>query len=241
MRTLILSDIHANHEALEAVLAAAGSWDACACLGDWVGYGASPAAVLAWAQAASVFAIRGNHDRACATGDGIEFFTPDAARSAYWTHAQLSASDLGWLAALPSGPQTWNGLHLAHGSPLDEDQYVLAFETATAIFAATTAPVQWIGHTHLQGGFVLSGGVIENIAIAAAGPTTLPLSPSARYLLNPGSVGQPRDGDPRAAFAVVSGGAVTFHRAAYDIAAAQAAILAAGLPPRLAHRLRSGT
>ncbi|HEY7838724.1 MAG TPA: metallophosphoesterase family protein [Terriglobales bacterium] len=243
MRTLIFSDVHANQQALMAVIAAAGHWDEAACLGDWVGYGAAPGAVLAWAQTAKVLTIRGNHDRACATGDGIASFTPDAAQSAHWTHAQLSTTERQWLAALPPGPQSWNGMLLAHGSPRDEDEYVIGLDTAAAIFAGTTDAVQWIGHTHLQGGFVLTGGVVALLGMSPTGRTELRLDPTARYLLNPGSVGQPRDGDPRAAFAIAGnpGDTVTFHRVAYDLAAAQAAILAAGLPPRLARRLQTGT
>jgi len=254
MRVLVYSDVHANWEALQAVAAATGDVDASVCLGDVVGYGASPNEASAWVRQHTPIVIRGNHDRACASLDGIEQFNPSAASAAHWTHAQLHAEHLGWLKQLPAGPLAWRDCTLVHGSPIDEDEYVVEAVQAAGAFASNTVELQWFGHTHIQGGFVLDH---DQIHVLLTGPlrqathTAIPAQPAARvlkllpncrYLLNPGSVGQPRDGDWRAAFAVYDDATreVTFRRVPYDLAAAQERILRSGLPPRLAHRLAQG-
>ncbi len=255
MRVLIYSDVHANAEALAAMAeAAAGAYDASLCLGDVVGYGANPNQTTAWVREHTPVVIRGNHDRACASLDGIQWFNPAAAAAARWTHAQLEPANLAWLQALPAGPLPWENHCLVHGSPLDEDEYLMEAVQAAGAFAATPARCIWFGHTHVQGGVALlqSGGesTLETLpsAASAAGPGAppavrrFPLEPGARYLINPGSVGQPRDGDWRAAFVLLDEeqGWVEFHRVPYDLAAAQARILEAGLPMKLAQRLAAG-
>ncbi|HVA63110.1 MAG TPA: metallophosphoesterase family protein [Terriglobales bacterium] len=251
MRVLIYSDVHANWEALDAMAAAtAGRYDASLCLGDVVGYGASPNQTSAWVRDHSPVVIRGNHDRACASLDGIQWFNPAAAAAARWTHATISPEATAWLQALPAGPLAWRELSLVHGSPLDEDEYLIEPAQAAGAFAATSAAQHWFGHTHLQGGFTLADDQVSAWTTVPpdlppsqqASSVALPLRPDARYLFNPGSVGQPRDGDWRAAFAILDEGAarVEFHRIPYDLAAAQARILEAGLPARLAERLAKG-
>jgi diadenosine tetraphosphatase ApaH/serine/threonine PP2A family protein phosphatase len=255
MRVLIYSDVHANAEALAAMAAAAaGRYDASLCLGDVVGYGANPNEAAAWVREHTPVVIRGNHDRACASLDGIEWFNPSAAAAARWTHATLAADHTAWLASLPAGPVRWQGECLVHGSPMDEDEYLMEAVQAAGAFAATAATCVWFGHTHVQGGFALvqTGGETQLEAIHGAGdahhPAAVPasrrmaLAPGARYLINPGSVGQPRDGDWRAAYALLNAEEawVEFHRVPYDIEAAQRRILEAGLPMKLAQRLAQG-
>ncbi|MGH9488065.1 MAG: metallophosphoesterase family protein [Terriglobales bacterium] len=254
MRVLIYSDVHANGEALEAVEAAAGACDTSICLGDIVGYGASPNDTSAWVKAHTPLVIRGNHDRACASLDGVQGFNAVAAAAALWTHQQLSPEHLQWLQALPAGPLEWDGCSLVHGSPLDEDEYLLQPVQAAATFAATSSLMHWYGHSHIQGGFILADEQITPLAGAAAAAmpgapaprnpqsVLLNLRADARYLLNPGSVGQPRDGDWRAAFAIYDTAAATveFRRVPYDVAQTQRRILDAGLPQRLAQRLALG-
>lgn len=251
MRVLIYSDVHANREALEAVREAAGSYDSSICLGDIVGYGASPNDASAWVKEHTPLVIRGNHDRACASLDGVQGFNAVAASAAMWTHEQLSAENLVWLRDLPAGPLPWDGCTLVHGSPLDEDEYLLQPVQAAATFAATSARLHWYGHSHVQGGFVLADEQVGTLgttaepqppAHARARRLELRLRPEARYLINPGSVGQPRDGDWRAAFAIYEPdqGRVEFCRVPYKLKQAQTRILDAGLPPRLAQRLALG-
>ncbi|MGH9477250.1 MAG: metallophosphoesterase family protein [Terriglobales bacterium] len=249
MRVLIYSDVHANWEALEAVRDAAGSYDTSICLGDIVGYGANPNEASAWVKATAAVAIRGNHDRACASLEGVQGFNAVAATAAMWTHQQLLPEYLTWLQELPAGPLAWDGCSLVHGSPLDEDEYLLQPVQAAAAFAATSTQLHWYGHSHVQGGFVLADD-----QVGALGSTAEPHPPErvrrlelqlrldARYLINPGSVGQPRDGDWRAAFALYEPEEqrVVFCRVPYDLKRAQMRILEAGLPPRLAQRLAVG-
>lgn len=233
------------------MLDAAGDYDASVCLGDVVGYGASPNEASAWVHAHTPVIIRGNHDRACASLYGIEWFNPVAATAAQWTHRSLDPGQRQWLQQLPAGPLPWRDHALVHGSPLDEDEYLLDPVQAAASFAASTAAVHWFGHSHLQGGFVLGDDQVHRLESAAeAHPGVhagghhheLRLRPEERYLINPGSVGQPRDHDWRAAFVLFDpeSGTVEFHRVPYDLEAAQKRILEAGLPPRLAQRLAQG-
>lgn len=245
MRVLIYSDVHANLEALEAVTSAAGVCDTSICLGDIVGYGASPNPTSAWVREHAAVVIRGNHDRACASLHGLEWFNPTAATAARWTHDQLEPGELDWLRLLPAGPRIWENHCLVHGSPLDEDEYLVSAAQAAGVFAASTAWVHWFGHTHLQGGFALDDDQVHELNLRPEGGvdiTRLELQPGVRYILNPGSVGQPRDGDWRAAYAILEPerGRVEFHRVPYDLAAAQKRILEAGLPASLAQRLAKG-
>ena len=245
MRYLILSDIHANREALEAALAcAAGKYDRALCLGDVAGYGADPAAAIAWAREHAQAIVRGNHDKACAGMDDLEWFNPVAKASALWTRETLAPADAEYLKSLPQGPLRIDDFDILHGSPADEDEYLISLQDAAFAAAHLRAKVSFFGHTHVQGGFLLHRNGIKRLARLKPedGELTLALEPDCGYLINPGSVGQPRDGDARAAFAIYEPDKrlVTYYRVRYDVAAAQQKIRAAGLPPLLADRLAEG-
>lgn len=236
---LILSDIHANLEALEAVLAdAAGKYDRVLCLGDLVGYGADPNAVVEWARGNVTVMVRGNHDKACTGREPLEQYNAAARASAEWTRSALTPENVEFLKNLPRGPLRYEDYDLAHGSPIDEDEYLVTpFDIAPVRpFLETQATL--FGHTHVQGGFLVARGGIR--PITAHG--TLELEPQHLYLLNPGAVGQPRDGDPRAAYALYwpEERRIEYHRAAYDLAKAAEKIRAAHLPDSLAQRLFHG-
>jgi predicted phosphodiesterase len=235
MRYLALSDIHSNLEALEAVLRAsvAQKYDAVLVLGDLVGYGADPNAVVDRVRGLTPVAIvRGNHDKVAAGLDNAEDFNPMARAAAQWTRDTLTPSTLEYLRGLPTGPHVVDAvIEICHGSPLDEDLYVVADLDAARSIAVSRAPVCLFGHTH----------------VALTAPQGHPefetrIDGESKYLINPGSVGQPRDGDARAAYAIADTDRklVTLYRVAYPIEAAQKKILDAGLPPMLAYRLGMG-
>lgn len=245
MRALVLSDIHGNLHALQAVLAAAGSFDQLWNLGDAVGYGAHPNEVIEILRERSTVNVRGNHDRACAGISDTQSFNPVAAQAVAWTGANLTPGNLEWLKSMPKGPvAAGERATCAHGSPLHEDQYLLSMRDAWTPLQRMSTPVTFFGHTHVQGAFAQQGAEWEEVhpVCDANGECRLPIAAEARYLVNPGSVGQPRDLDPRAAFALYDRAdeCVVFRRVTYDIAGAQAAIRAAGLPDRLATRLNAG-
>jgi predicted phosphodiesterase len=254
MRLLLLSDIHANLEALDACMAAAPAYDRVVNLGDIVGYNASPNEVCERVRAMACPVVRGNHDRACSGLSSLAEFNLVAAMSARWTQTTLSTDHLDWLRNLPQGPLRlgeFPGLEFVHGSPRDEDEYVLNNTTAGVDFHLPGhADRIFFGHTHLQGGFACRNNRTQPITPQyATGEGVercqLLLTAGERYLINPGSVGQPRDNDWRAAFALYESGAdgsasVTYYRVPYDVQAAQSKILAANLPERLATRLKLG-
>ncbi len=253
MRALILSDIHANLQALHAVLDLAPAYDTVWNLGDIVGYGAHPNEVIERVRNLGVTFVRGNHDRACCGLTSIEGFNPVAARAARWTQCVLSSEHIAWLRHLPQGPVEPSriageqAIRCAHGSLLDEDEYLLSAHDASQSLAGQGPAINFFGHTHLQGGFATDGEQWYRLAPDyftrdTAESWELHLSSGARYVLNPGSVGQPRDGDWRAAFAIydTERRCVLFYRVPYDLRTAQESILRAGLPDRLASRLRDG-
>jgi predicted phosphodiesterase len=254
MRALILSDIHANLEALTAVIAAAGPWDALWNLGDMVGYGASPNEVLDVIRPLSTLTVRGNHDRVCSGLSSSLAFNPTARAAAKWTLEELSPDNLVWLRSLPQGPLQPEHespgearVTLAHGSPLNEDQYIMSMRDAWAPLQQMTTAITFVGHTHIQGGFSQKQHDWHEVrprfsSRNGADTWTLAVPPGTRHLINPGSVGQPRDSDWRAAFAMYDSEAceVTYHRVPYDLTGAQGRVLMAGLPERLAARLREG-
>jgi predicted phosphodiesterase len=241
MPYLILSDIHANLEAHQAVLADAyGKYDRIVCLGDLVGYGADPNAIVDWARESVAVIIRGNHDRVNAgtDPDALESFNPAAHSSTIWTRKALLPESRGYLHRLPRGPLPYEGVDLVHGSPVDEDEYVVTASDAAPLLVHLEAPLTFFGHTHRQGGFRLARRSVAFLSTARR----VEIEPKYFYLVNPGSVGQPRDGDPRAAYALYSPEerAVEFRRVAYDVERAAAKIRAAGLPDFLAARLHEG-
>lgn len=245
MRYLILSDIHANWEALEAVLAhAASGYDRILCCGDVVGYGADPDAVTEWVRDNVAHAVRGNHDKACAGLEDLEWFNPVARLSALWTMEIMDQGNLAYLRDLARGPEQIDGFQILHGSPLDEDEYVVSEQDVSQIAPYLDSATSFFGHTHLQGGFLCHRNGVKRLAGVPAGADaeTFELEPDTSYLINPGSVGQPRDGDPRSAYAVYEPEArlVTLRRVEYNIVAAQKKILEAGLPELLAFRLNAG-
>ncbi len=245
MRYLILTDIHSNSEALAAVLdRASGAYDQVLCCGDIVGYGADPNPAADWVRTHCKTVIRGNHDKACAGGEDLEWFNALARASALWTQAVLTPENAAWLASLPRGPAMIGDFQILHGSPLDEDEYLVTQTDASQLLGYLETRVSFIGHTHLQGGFSLHRGGVRRIPPVppAAELKELDLEPDAYYLINPGSVGQPRDGDPRAAFVIYTPGQrrVAYHRVPYDIDGAQRKIRDAGLPDLLALRLATG-
>ncbi len=221
MRILVLSDLHSNATALDAVLdAAKDRWDLSVCLGDVVGYGPDPNEVTARLRELGTQTIRGNHDKAVTGLMATDDFNPVAKSAVDWTRAQLKQDNLAWLSALPRGPLATDGVVLVHGAFQDEDEYVFTPAQALDGLLDSTAAVTFFGHTHHQGGFSYQG----------------------RYLLNPGSIGQPRDGDPRAAFAIadLEHQVIEFWRVPYDISVVQQRMRAAHLPEPLVQRLVMG-
>jgi predicted phosphodiesterase len=250
VRVLLLSDIHSNLEALEACLGAAPRFDLVMNLGDIVGYGASPNEVIARSRGLGKFFVRGNHDKAVCGLIDIKDFNPVAALASAWTRDQLTWENLEWLRALPQGPVQIAELpdtQFVHGSPADEDEYVVNVGDAVAPLMDSPILVTFFGHTHLQGSFTLNGDHIDGVhpayrTVGQVERSEFPLKKGLRYLVNPGSVGQPRDGDWRAGFAVFDSdaGIVAFYRVPYNLKSAQDRILAADLPQRLATRLAAG-
>lgn len=244
---LLLSDIHANIEALEAVLDADRALsppDAVLILGDLVGYGPDPAAVISrvCSLPGPIRVIRGNHDRVVAGIDAGDAFNDKALAAARWSQSVLSPEDQSWLAMLPEGPLTLErGEVAAHGSPLDEDEYLYASGPIRLTFEAVSAPLIFCGHTHLPLVAVLENGRCT-VASLRRSKENLVRRVGQRLLFNPGSVGQPRDGDPRAAFARYDSetGRITFLRVAYDSRPTVRKMLDAGLPGFLSRRLAAG-
>lgn len=246
MRYLVLSDIHSNLEALDAVLrAAAKQYDAVLVLGDLVGYCADPNAVVERIRGLEPAAIvRGNHDKVAAGLDTADDFNPIAKTAAQWTRNALTRETRDYLRDLPTGPRIVDdAVEICHGSPLDEDLYVVGDLDATRAMAASRRPLCLFGHTHVA----LCGKLDAHKRLEIDAPQGHPefeasLDPAAKYLVNPGSVGQPRDGDSRAAYALVDLDRNTLKlcRVAYPIEMAQKKILEAGLPPQLAYRLGMG-
>ena len=246
MRYLVLSDIHSNLEALDAVLraSAAQRYEAVLVLGDLVGYGADPNAVVDRVRGLNPASIvRGNHDKVAAGLDDAEDFNPMAKSAAHWTRESLTPQTLQYLRDLPAGPRLVGDIEICHGSPLDEDLYVVADIDASRSIAVSRTAVCLFGHTHVA----LSARMDNQHRLEIEAPQGHPefavsIDPGSKYLINPGSVGQPRDGDARAAYAIadLDRKVVTLYRVAYPIEAAQKKILDAGLPPMLAYRLGMG-
>ena len=282
MRALILSDIHANLEALDAVLydaQAHGGYNAVWCLGDLVGYGADPGPCIARLRtlpiggrdsnndSGGVIAIAGNHDHAATGQLNPDLFNNAARAAALWTARQLTNAELDYLAGLPLTAQAGN-FTMAHGSLRDPIlEYLISEPAASATFALLTTPFCLVGHSHYplvwsEGGNSEDGDSKSDDSNDAGRPSVALLDPAQplrldvgqRRIINPGSVGQPRDGDWRASYLIFddsdgngngngygsSAGVIYHRRVEYDIAAAQAKIRRAGLPEFLAARLAEG-
>ena len=245
MRYLIYSDVHANIDALNAVLRSVRRKriDAAISLGDLVGYGAAPNQVLDLVRQmrGEFHHIRGNHDKVVA---GIEEglgFNSVALAAARWTRERLAPANQSFLRALPQGPAREDGFDYCHGSPLDEDAYVFTAREALDVFRGAEFELCFFGHTHVAGCYAYGPDGLEEIPIDHP-RATLELVPGVRYLVNPGAVGQPRDRDPRAAFILYDSDRrlVMWLRVDYPISRAQGRILKAGLPKVLADRLSRG-
>jgi diadenosine tetraphosphatase ApaH/serine/threonine PP2A family protein phosphatase len=245
LRAAVLSDIHSNRQALEAVLAAVeeAGVDEVWCLGDMVGYGADPDDCTALVRERCRTCLAGNHDLAVLGALDIKAFSEGAAAAVAWTRENVNDGTLEFLASLdPAGAR--EGVGLFHASPRDPVwEYVLASDQAEAGFEAMEERVGLIGHSHSALFFVRDPGARHNYPQGARADDGEEIELAENeWLLNPGSVGQPRDGDPRAAWLELDTTAWTarWHRVAYDVEGAAAAIQAAGLPAALAERLEVG-
>ena len=243
LKYLVISDIHANLEALEAVLNAAARYDHALVLGDLVGYGADPNAVIDRVRSLGPATfIRGNHDKVGAGLENTEGFNYLARQAISWTASMLTAEHRRWLAALPQGPVLVDDLvEICHGTPFDEDVYIFDELDAMRAMHASQRPLCLFGHTHVVAAFH-AAGEMRDIGHVRTSQIQIPPDGGARFLVNCGAVGQPRDGDPRAAYGILDSATrvLSLHRVNYDLQAAQGKILAAGLPDVLAQRLAVG-
>ena len=246
MRYLLLSDIHSNDEALAAVLARARrrGFDRVVVLGDFVGYGADPNAVLDRLLRIRKHRvlIRGNHDKVVSGLDRGGLFNPVALEAARWTEAVLTPRNREFLAALPLGPVLVDGaFEICHGSPRDEDAYIFSDRDAFLNFRGFHSSVCFFGHSHIPSIFTLEPHGIR-VEVVDGERVNYRLEEGRRYLINPGSVGQPRDGNPASAYAIYDArrGAVLFERVPYDVEKTLQKIHGAVLPGMLGDLLLLG-
>ncbi len=242
MRILVISDIHANLVALETVLASAGGYDAVWCLGDVVGYGPAPNECIERLRTLQPVCLAGNHDWAAIGKLDVQDFNHDARSAILWTQQVLKAENREWLDRLPDSqtPRT-SDITLVHGSPRHPIwEYILSTNIAADNMKLFDTSVCLYGHTHVPVLFEQAGA--EEYVRAKRLVEAQPLALARKMLLNPGSVGQPRDHDPRAAYALLEleARSLTYYRVEYDISATQAAMSKANLPRRLIERLSHG-
>lgn len=243
MRYLVLSDIHANLEALDACLADAQvrRFDRTIILGDIVGYGPDPNAVIDRVVALQPVAlVRGNHDKIALGLDQAEGFNHSARTAAQWTYDTLTPVNRGWLTHLPKGPSVVDdAVEICHGSPFDEDEYIFDELDARRAIDAAVQRLCLYGHTHVAIAFRLAG---RALGLMSPSPDGVAIETDSRYLINPGSVGQPRDADPRGAYAIFDADAqrVEMIRVPYPITTTQEKMASAGLPEPLIRRLAVG-
>ena len=242
MRIAVISDVHSNLLALDAVLASAGAVDAVWHLGDVVGYGPEPDAVVERLSSIGAIGVRGNHDAAACGGTEIEWFNPDARSAMEWTREMISARTRAWLSGLPERREVAD-FTMVHGSGRDPTwEYVTSPTAARASLAAMATTHGINGHTHLPAAFLVVDDRVGRLGPDRGTSEATVKLDGGRLLLNPGSVGQPRDGDPRASYLILDteAGIARWGRVGYDIAAVDSAMRAAGLPRRLAERLHHG-
>ena len=239
MKYAIIADIHGNLEAFQVVLEdiRAQQVDHIVCLGDVVGYNANPKECLQIVRDMNIPVVKGNHDDLCSTNNALEGFNPHAADAVHWTRDQLNEDEKKWLRDLKYTRMVGNFtmVHATLDAP-DRWQYVFEKLAAAASFPYQLTQVCFFGHTHVPVAFMrdtmVRGGTYSKFKI----------DPSKKYFINVGAVGQPRDNNPKCAYVIydLTAGTIELRRLEYDIAAAQAKILAAGLPERLAERLAYG-
>jgi predicted phosphodiesterase len=247
MRYLILSDIHSNQEAFEACMhrAKQAGYDSVLCCGDIVGYGPSPVEAIEGIQALNGITIRGNHDRVAAGLDEATQFNPHARRAVNWTRSVLSDAHRQYLANLPVGPlDVTTEAQLVHGALTHEDDYIFTEADADENFLLATKPLTLFGHSHFPVVFSTDamGNSILGMTYEFDEFVAVKCESGKKLLVNPGSVGQPRDGDPRASFAIwdANHGRIEFYRVEYDIKQTQEKMRAADLPNYLIDRLALG-
>ncbi|MBI5885564.1 MAG: metallophosphoesterase family protein [Deltaproteobacteria bacterium] len=244
MRYAIISDVHSNLEALNAVLAEIDSLapDVIVCLGDIVGYNSNPNECIAILRGRAIPSVMGNHDDRAAGLDEPDDFNPLAEKALLWTREQLTPENKAYIEALPRSAIIDNAFLAMHGWVNDTDSYLNGTDDAAVNFSlmhelSVGINIAFFGHTHVPVVYVECGETVFAIH-----EDTVELEKGCSYLINPGSVGQPRNHDPHASFVIydTEAGVITFHKVDYDIAATALKILEAGLPERLAERLRFG-
>ncbi len=240
MRYAIVSDVHSNLEALRAVLDRIPVADGLFCLGDTVGYGPNPNECVALVRERATWAVLGNHDVAAVDGHGLAYFNQNARTALEWTRSVLDTENLAWLDGLSYEVRMPDYL-LVHGAPVEYFNYILDKSAASAAFAATDAPLIFVGHTHIADYYALgSDGTLDHAFRQSGG--RLDLAEGTRYIVNAGSVGQPRDLNPDASFAFYDPEAccVVWERVAYPLEDTQAKMSEAQLPEALVRRLSAG-
>jgi predicted phosphodiesterase len=245
MRYLVFTDIHGNLEALLAVLKAVAKKrvDHYLFLGDLVGYGASPNEVVQKLSSLKPLSlVRGNHDKAVCGLDSVQTFNPIAASAIFWTKSRITKKNYDLLYKLKQSPDIVDeSITICHGAPFDEDYYIFGEFDAAEAFSYFQTPICFFGHTHFPFVYAEKDQIVEGTFLEGRA-NEVKLEKGVRYLINPGSVGQPRDRNPMAAYAIYDTDArtVKFYRVEYDVAEAQRKILDQNLPPALAERLTLG-
>jgi len=243
MRYAIISDIHGNFPALKRVLQqlAEASIDKYLCLGDIVGYGAQPNECCEAIRKLDAISVRGNHEQGVLRPEFEQWFNAAARVCLVWTHDQLTAENYAFIESLEETAQIDN-ITICHGSIPDPDFYITSPQGALPSFEAMTGDLGFFGHTHSAEYFVQrEAGELSEHRPAPRG-TTWSMEAEHKYLVNPGAVGQPRDGNPKAAYAIYDeeSGQIELRRVDYDIAATQQKMIAAGLPASMSQRLSHG-
>jgi predicted phosphodiesterase len=241
VRCLVLSDIHSNLVAFEAVLADAGSVDLVWCLGDVIGYGPQPNECIERLRRLPHVCVAGNHDWAAIDRLDVSDFNPDASRACLWTREQLTASSLSYIQDLPER-SVQDHFTLVHGSPRHPIwEYISHSRLAAQNLSHFSTTYCLFGHTHIPAGYLslAPDDPVEEFGLPLTGAVPLPRS---RLLINPGGVGQPRDGDPRASYMLLDleDRTIQLHRVEYAVEETQRLMTAARLPPRLVTRLSLG-